>query len=75
MLEQIRKIGWWVVEAALLIVVLCVLLNIIVGNQSGSFISGVAANALNFLKEVPSGTFLGIVLLLLMYWIYTNRRP
>jgi hypothetical protein len=73
MFEQIRKIGWLVVEAALLIVVLCVLLNILLGSQSGAFIAGVAANALNFLKEVPSGTFLGVVLLLVIYWIYKAR--
>ncbi len=73
MLEQIRKIGWWVVEAALLIVILCVLLNIILGRESGSFISGVAGNALAFLRDVPSGTFLGIVILLLLYWMWRSR--
>jgi hypothetical protein len=73
MLERIRKIGWLAVEAALLLVVLCVLLHILLGSQSGSFIAGVAANALEFLKDVPSGTFLGVVLLLVLYWFYKNR--
>jgi hypothetical protein len=75
MLEQIRKIGWWVVEAALLVVIVCVLLNIILGRDSGAFISGVAGNALAFLREVPSGTFLGVVLLLMIYWVWQSRRP
>jgi hypothetical protein len=74
MIEQIRKTGWLVVEAALLIVILCVLLNILLGSQSGVFIAGVAANALSFLKEVPSGTFLGVVLLLFIYWMFKSRK-
>ena len=73
MLEQIRKIGWWVVEAALLLVILCVLLNIILGRDGGAFITGVATNALTFLKDVPSGTFLGIVLLVVLYQAYRRR--
>ena len=69
MIRQITKIGWIVVEVAFLIVVLCVLLNIILGRESGGFISSVAANALDFLQKVPSGTFLGIFLILVVYWL------
>ena len=74
MIEQIRKVGWLVIEAAFLLVVLCVLLNIILGKESGIFISSVAANALDFLQKVPAGTTLGIFLILILYWVYKSRE-
>jgi ABC-type dipeptide/oligopeptide/nickel transport system permease component len=74
MIEQIRKVGWLVIEAAFVLVVLCVLLNIILGKDSGSFISSVAANAMDFLQKVPSGTFLGIFLILVVYWLYKSKQ-
>ncbi len=75
MIEQIRRIGWLTVEIALLLVVLCVLLNIILGADSGGFIGSVAVNAAQFLQSIPPGTFLGVVLLVLLYWTFKTRRP
>ena len=73
MIRQITKIGWFIVEVGFLLVVLCVLLNIILGRGSGEFISSVAANALDFLQKVPSGTFLGIFLILVVYWLVKSK--
>lgn len=76
MLDSILKLGWRVVEAALLLVVVCVILNIILGSGSGPFIGSVAANANNFIRETPPGTFLGVVLVVGLYWIFKARaRP
>ncbi|HTP81654.1 MAG TPA: hypothetical protein VMQ11_01850 [Alphaproteobacteria bacterium] len=73
MLTQIRRVGWFVVELALLVVILCVLLNLILGADSGGFISSVAANAANFLQRIPSGTFLGLVMILVLVWVFRQR--
>ncbi len=73
LIRQITKIGWFVVEVAFLLVVLCVLLNIILGKDSAGFVSAVAANALDFLQKVPSGTFLGIFLILVVYWLIKSK--
>lgn len=75
MIEQIRRIGWLVVEMALLLVIICVLLSIILGSDSGSFIGSVATNTSQFLQSIPPGTFLGVVMIVLLYWIYRTRRP
>ncbi len=75
MIEQIRKLGWLAVEAALLLIVLCVLLNIILGPDSGAFITSVAANASHFLQAIPPGAFLGVVLIVLLYWFARSRLP
>ncbi|HEX9395818.1 MAG TPA: hypothetical protein VF943_03660 [Burkholderiales bacterium] len=73
LIRQITKIGWIVVEVAFLLVVLCVLLNIILGKEGGGFVSSVAANALDFLQKVPSGTFLGIFLILVVYRLVKSK--
>lgn len=75
MIRQITKFGWQVVEAAFLLVILCVLLNIILGRGSGGFISSVAANAADFMQKVPAGAFLGIFLILALYWVIKSREP
>ena len=73
MLTQIRRAGWFVVEAALLLVILCVLLSLILGTEGGGFISSVAANTTNFLQRIPSGTLLGVVLILALLWMFRQR--
>ena len=72
--NQARKIGWLAVEAALLLIVLCVLLDIIVGQGGGAFIASVAGNAKGFIQAVPSGTFLGVVIVVLLYWFVRSRK-
>lgn len=73
MIRQITKFGWLVIEAAFLFVILCVLLNIILGKESGAFISSVAANAMDFMQKIPAGTFLGIFLILVLYWAIKSK--
>ncbi len=73
MLTQLRRAGWFLVELALLVVILCVLLSLILGPESGTYISAVATNTTNFLQRVPSGTFLGVVLILALVWLFRRR--
>jgi len=73
MIERIRKLGWLTVEAALLLIVLCVLLNIILGKDSGPFITSVAANTTQLLQAIPPGTFLGVILVVVLYWLIRSR--
>lgn len=73
-LERIRKVGWLAVEAALLLVALCVLLDIILGPQGGGFVSSVAGNAKGFLQAIPPGTFLGVVIVVFLYWFVASRK-
>ena len=72
-LRQARIVGWAAVEAAFLLIVLCVLLNIILGNETNSFITAVANNATGFLQKLPAGVFLGIVLIAAAYAIVRSR--
>lgn len=73
-IDHVRKAGWLAVEVGLLIVILCVLLNIILGPaSSGDFVAAVATNANTFLQGLPAGTVMGLVLIFLAYWIVTRR--
>ena len=73
LIRQITKIGWIAVEVAFLLVVLCVLLNIILGKEGGGFVSSVAANALDLLQKIPSGTFLGLFLVFVAFWLIKSK--
>jgi hypothetical protein len=73
-MDQIRRIGWLVAEAGLLIVILCVLLNIILGPEaSGAFVSEIAANANSFLQGLPAGVLVGLALVVLAYGLVRPR--
>ena len=72
-LQQSRAIGWAAVEAAFLLVVLCLLLNILIGNHADSFISTVATNATAFLQALPPGVFLGLVLIAVVWGFLKSR--
>jgi len=72
-MAQLRVIGWAAIEAAFLLVVLCVLLNIIIGGDSDSFIAHVASNASAFLQSLPPGVVLGIALLIMIYGLVKAR--
>lgn len=73
MIDKIRRYGWLAVELVFMLVVLCVLLSLILGKQSGGFVSSVAANTLDFLQKLPSGTLLGIFLILFLYWTFKSK--
>ena len=72
-LTRLRAIGWGVVEAAFLLVALCVLLNIILGGEAGPFIAGVAKNATDFLQGLPPGVVLGVALIVMIYGLMKSR--
>jgi hypothetical protein len=73
-LEQVRRVGWLVAELGLLVVVLCLLLNIILGAEgSGEFITSVARNATSFLQALPAGVIMGLVLIVAAYWLVKPR--
>jgi H+/gluconate symporter-like permease len=73
MVDRLMQWGWRLVECCLLLISLCVLLQLILGSQSGSFITAVSANAQRFLHEVDSGSLLGLVLIVALYWFFRRQ--
>ena len=72
-LTQLRRVGWATVEAAFLLIVLCILLSIILGAEADSFISAVAKNATAFLQSLPPGVLLGVALIVMIYGFLKAR--
>jgi hypothetical protein len=73
LLAQLRRIGWAAVEAAFLVIVLSVLLDIIVGGPADSFIATVTNNTERFLQSLPPGVVLGVVLIAAIYGLLRSR--
>ena len=74
LLERVRRFAWGAVEAAAVLVLLCVFLDIILGPDGGGFVATVAGNATKFLQSVPPGALLGVALLVGLYWFYRARQ-
>jgi hypothetical protein len=75
LLARIRAIGWAAVEAAFLLIVLCLLLDIVIGAQPDSFVSKVAKNATAFLQSIPPGVVVGVAALAIVYGFLKARLP
>ena len=58
MVERFLKLGWLAAEVGLLLIVLCVFLNILLGNEGGAYIAFVSDNAARFLQALPPGVTL-----------------
>ena len=75
MLDQVRRAVGLLPKPALLVVILCVLLNIILGAESsGEFVAAVAKNANAFLQSLPAGTMMGLALFVVAYWLLQRAR-
>ena len=75
-IEKIRRFGWLAVEAVLLLIVLCMLLHILLGDGSGPFIASVAGNATAFLGQLPPGVLVGLVLIAVLYnFVKARLKP
>ena len=75
LLAQVRAIGWAAIEAAFLLIVLCLLLDIVIGAQADSFASKVAKNATGFLQSLPPGIVVGLALVAVVYGFLKARLP
>lgn len=56
-------------------IVLCLLLDIVIGSQADSFVSKVAKNATLFLESVPPGIVVGLALVAVVYGFLKTRLP
>ena len=72
--EKIRRWVWAIVEALFQLILLCLLLNIVLGDQSGPLGGGVAANSVTFLNAIPQGTILALLAVYLVYLYFRHRR-
>ena len=74
MIDRIKKIGWLAVEVGILLIAICILLRILLGNDGGAYIASVSDNATKFLQALPPGVALGAAMIVLLYWFVKAKQ-
>jgi hypothetical protein len=72
-LERVKRYLWAFVELAFLAVLAIVLIYLILGENSGAFVQGVAQNVVKFASDVPAQSLIGIAIVLALIYLITKR--
>jgi hypothetical protein len=72
-LQKAKQYLWAFVEIGFLTVLAVMLLYLILGANSGVFVSGVADNVIKFAAAVPSQTLVGLAIVLALVFLIANR--
>jgi hypothetical protein len=78
MLDHLEKAKQYLrsfVEIAFLTVLAVVLIYLILGADSGVFVSGVADNVIKFAAAIPSQSLVGLAIVLALVFLIARRRP
>jgi hypothetical protein len=73
-LNNLKRIGWQAIELGAIVVLLSIVLTAILGADGGVVIQSIAKNAMSLLKEIPSGTTVGLVALFGLFVLYDKRN-
>ena len=74
MFNNLKRIGWQAIELGAIVVLLSVVLTAILGAEGGVVIQAIAKNAMTLLKEIPSGTTIGLVALFGLFALYDKSN-
>jgi len=74
-LDKAKQYLWSFVEVGFLTVLAVVLIYLILGADSGVFVSGVADNVLKFAAAIPSQSLVGLAIVLALVFLIARRRP
>jgi hypothetical protein len=72
-LQKAKQYLWAFVEIGFLTVLAVMLLYLILGANSGVFVSGVADNVMKFAAAMPPQTLVGLAIVLALVFLITNR--
>ena len=72
-LEKTRRFLWLFVELGFLTVLSVILIYLILGENSGVFVTSVAGNVTKFAGEVPTASLLGIGVILAIVYLVMQR--
>jgi hypothetical protein len=74
-LEKTRRFLWLFVELGFLTVLSVILIFLILGDNSGVFVTSVAGNVMKFAGNVPTPSLIGIgVIIALVYLVMQRLR-
>ena len=72
-LNKAKQYLWAVVEIGFLTVLAVMLIYLILGDNSGLFVSGVADNVLKFANAVPTQSLVGLAIVLALVILLAKR--
>jgi hypothetical protein len=72
-LHRAKEYLWAFVELGFLAVLTVMLIYLIMGQDSGVFVSGVADNVLKFTAAIPAQSLVGIAIVLALIFMLTRR--
>jgi hypothetical protein len=72
-LQKAKEYLWAFVEIGFLAVLTVVLIYLILGQNSGVFVSGVADNVLKFANAIPTQSLVGIAVVLALVVLIARR--
>ena len=72
-LEKTRRFLWLFVELGFLTILSAILLHLILGNNSGVFVTSVADNVKKFAGEVPTPSLIGIGVIIAIIYLVMQR--
>jgi nitrate reductase gamma subunit len=72
-LQKAKEYLWAFVEIGFLTVLTVILIYLILGQNSGVFVSGVADNVLKFANAIPAQSLVGIAIVLALVFLIARR--
>jgi nitrate reductase gamma subunit len=72
-LHKAKEYLWAFVELGFLAVLTVMLIYLIMGQDSGVFVSGVADNVLKFAAAIPAQSLVGIAIVLALIFLLSRR--
>jgi hypothetical protein len=72
-LHKAKEYLWAFVELGFLAILTVLLIYLIMGPNSGVFVSGVADNVLKFAAAIPAQSLVGIAIVLTLIFMLTRR--
>ena len=73
-LQKAKEYLWAFVEIGFLTILAVILVYLILGPDSGIFVSGVADNVLKFANAIPTQSLVGIAIVLALIVVLAKRR-
>ena len=72
-LQKAKQYLWEIVEIGFLAVLTVILLYLILGANSGVFVSGVANNVVKFASAIPEQSLVGLAIVLALVFLIAKR--
>jgi hypothetical protein len=73
LLDIAKRYLWAFVELGFLAVLTIILIYLLLGDRSGTFVQSVVGNVMKFANDVPTASLLGIGLLLAIIYLVAQR--